>query len=405
MPQFIVNVDRLNKRNAVPESFSDKSSVIGVVNFGFRFEGEEVVGVPNAAPGPWYKDRDNSVYWGGGLKLVPVVAAPVAAPAAPVAPVAPGAAPGPAAPAALTIDGKKTFQWLSDLKIDTIWNDPNGTRGQGVTIAVLDTGYNFANNDIAASVTGVGMVGLQPPIKPDDIRNPKIRDSLGHGTYCAGIASARNSQDFVVGVAPASKLIVIKICEDGAFDQNGLEVMINGIEMAIDQGAEVISISHCMFPKDLPETPGYIDSMQQKLDAILAGKNVLIFAACGNNNFPRFIMHSEVYPASLTGCLSVGATDGGQLSPITVLSEKTIIHAQGVNVESYLLGADPVPQSGTSASTPIVAGIAALAVSKLKKKNGGWSASDLRKIIEDGDPIENGGGRKLINPTKIFEQL
>lgn len=66
-----VSVNRLNRRSRVPESFSDKSTVIGVVEHGFKFEGEQVVGTIDSALGEWYKDATGSFYWGGGLLKLP----------------------------------------------------------------------------------------------------------------------------------------------------------------------------------------------------------------------------------------------------------------------------------------------------------------------------------------------
>jgi subtilisin family serine protease len=411
MPQFIVNVDRLNKRNAVPESFSDKSSVIGVVNSGFRFEGEEIVGVPNAAPGPWYKDRDGSVYWGGGLKLVPVVAAPFAQPPAVTPPQPPPSPPSPPPPSRkLILDGKETFQWLLDLGVHDIWNASAGVRGAGVKIAVLDSGYNTKYDDLAQAVKGVNVVGLNPPLDIGDIKSDKIDDSLGHGTYCGSILASRNAGDFILGIAPDSELLVVKISETGGFKANALDIVVAGIRWAVQHGADIISISYSFFPDEITPGKAYLDGIQQQLNEILDGKKVLIFAACGNNDDPDVIQRSEKYPASLSGCISIGATDNGKLSPITVRSKKTIIHAQGVGVSAFFKDAIR-KDSGTSASTPIAAGVAALVVSRMKAKDpaGGWDPERVKALLEDGDPIQGDGPddtrRKLLNPLKIFNQL
>ena len=67
--QLIVNVKKLNKRSSVPATLAEKN-IVGTVFQGFQFEGEEVVSVPNPALGKWYKDRDGSIYWSGGLSVV-----------------------------------------------------------------------------------------------------------------------------------------------------------------------------------------------------------------------------------------------------------------------------------------------------------------------------------------------
>jgi GH25 family lysozyme M1 (1,4-beta-N-acetylmuramidase) len=68
--QLIVNVTKLNKRSYVPVSLSE-NNIIGSVQQGFRFEGTEIPDLPNPALGKWYKDRDGSCYWGGGLTIMP----------------------------------------------------------------------------------------------------------------------------------------------------------------------------------------------------------------------------------------------------------------------------------------------------------------------------------------------
>ncbi|WP_171608084.1 glycoside hydrolase family 25 protein [Limnovirga soli] len=64
-----VSVKKLNRRSGVPANLSDKTNIIGTVQQGFRFEGEEV-SVTNSALGKWYKDSAGSFYWGGGLIIL-----------------------------------------------------------------------------------------------------------------------------------------------------------------------------------------------------------------------------------------------------------------------------------------------------------------------------------------------
>ena len=67
MLQLMVIANKLNKRNKIPANLSDKNTIIGIVNKGFRFLGTEVLQVANPALGKWYRDRDGSFYWGGGI--------------------------------------------------------------------------------------------------------------------------------------------------------------------------------------------------------------------------------------------------------------------------------------------------------------------------------------------------
>lgn len=70
MPQLIVKAKKLNKRKFIPAFLPNAESIIGVVKENFTFQAEEVDIVPNPGLGKWYKDRDNSFYWGGGLNVI-----------------------------------------------------------------------------------------------------------------------------------------------------------------------------------------------------------------------------------------------------------------------------------------------------------------------------------------------
>jgi lysozyme len=67
MAQLIVNVNRLNRRNKIPDAFPDKENIIGVVKKGFRFESVEET---TNSLGKWFKDRDNAYYWSGGVLVL-----------------------------------------------------------------------------------------------------------------------------------------------------------------------------------------------------------------------------------------------------------------------------------------------------------------------------------------------
>ena len=67
MAQLIVNVNRLNRRSKIPTAFPEPLNIIGTVQKGFRFESMEET---TNALGKWYKDRDQSFYWSGGLTVL-----------------------------------------------------------------------------------------------------------------------------------------------------------------------------------------------------------------------------------------------------------------------------------------------------------------------------------------------
>ena len=70
MQRLIVKVKKLNKRKWIPTALPDLTGIIGTVNEGFTFLGEEISVLPNPSLGKWYKDQDQKFYWGGGLNVL-----------------------------------------------------------------------------------------------------------------------------------------------------------------------------------------------------------------------------------------------------------------------------------------------------------------------------------------------
>ncbi|MEO0973672.1 MAG: S8 family serine peptidase, partial [Pseudomonadota bacterium] len=106
--------------------------------------------------------------------------------------------------------------------------------GEGVTVALLDTGIDLQHPDFAHRFTeGANAVSF--------IEGESVQDGLGHGTHCAGIiagpASPRAGQRF--SVAPGVRLLVGKVLSDGGLGSD--HQVVEGIHWALHQGARVIS--------------------------------------------------------------------------------------------------------------------------------------------------------------------
>ena len=315
----------------------------------------------------WLKDGANNYYWAGGLSLD--------------------------SPSIGELTNKKSFDWFKQLNIEKIWSAYN-EMGENVTVAVLDTGFSLENKDLFSAV-------VKTNVFINYVNAPKcnnISDKNGHGTRCASIIGARNDGDYSIGIAPKCKLIIGKISCNREIRES--DSIINGIQWAIENGADIISISYGINFSTVELKKIFED----RLIKIVEGKRILIFASAGNNSDknPAF---GENYPASFASCISIGSTDDDKFSPLTLQSAATIIHAPGVNIESYGLEPIPTPETGTSFSTPIVAGIVALVVSYYKKKNNGnWSPNEIMKIIYSTSPLLI-GNKKKIDPLAIFKKL
>jgi subtilisin family serine protease len=313
----------------------------------------------------WYKGLDDSYYWSGGITSSSTL---------------------------IPTENKQSFNWFIELGIETIWKTYK-EQGENVSVALLDTGYNILNADLFPAIKDQEVI-INYPDTP--ICN-NINDFDGHGTRCLSIIGARNLYQYNIGIAPKCQLLVGKIsCEMELIDPNSI---LTGIKWAIENKADVISISfgHVFDNQDQQS------DFQNTLKEIVAGKNVLIFASAGNNirSDPAF---GENYPASFPECISVGATNNGVFDNTTLRSIFTIIHAPGINIESYDLTNKPTPESGTSFSTPIVAAIVALGISYSRRIHGNWKPNDiLNKLYNTGTPLFD--NRKLINPLEFFKQL
>nr|WP_264766199.1 S8 family serine peptidase [Marinobacter fonticola] len=120
---------------------------------------------------------------------------------------------------------------LKLLNIPSLWRI---SEGEGVKVAILDTGVSLNHPDLTGSI---------PAGNYKDFTNSPhgIADQQGHGTHCAGIVAARKNSRGVVGVAPKAELLIGKVLGD---DGSGTgENIAAGVNWAVEQGADIISMS------------------------------------------------------------------------------------------------------------------------------------------------------------------
>lgn len=218
-----------------------------------------------------------------------------------------------------------------------------GFQGQGVTVAVLDTGVDRNHPDLKDNIVdGWNFVD----------NNDDVTDKDGHGTHVAGIiAAVANNGIGIAGIAPKAKIMPIKVLTR----MGGTPVDIqNGVQFAVQKGARIISMS----------LGGYSSSIFQTImsTAITSAyfSGAVIIAAAGNENTDR-----DSYPAAYKDVIAVSAIDqSNQKASFSNYGKYIALAAPGVNILSTYPGGTYRVLQGTSMATPIVSGVAALLLSK-----------------------------------------
>ncbi|MEO3743844.1 type VII secretion-associated serine protease mycosin [Plantactinospora sp. B5E13] len=217
------------------------------------------------------------------------------------------------------------------------------SQGEGVTVAVVDTGVDphpdLRNNLLQGTDSYPGGKG-----------NGRA-DLDGHGTRMAGlvVAHGRSGNRGALGIAPQAKLLPVRVVQaPGSNDPDNLAA---GIEWATANGARVISIS---------STGTSTTRLREAVEAALQADIVVV---AGSGNRPGRILVG--FPAAYEGVVAVAAIDrNGSHSDFSVTGDKVVIAAPGEDILSTAPDGRYLSRSGTSPSTAIVAGAAALIRSK-----------------------------------------
>jgi flagellar hook assembly protein FlgD len=225
-------------------------------------------------------------------------------------------------------------------------------RGDGVTIAVIDGGFDVTHPDLADKVVGAYDVVSRTTSVTDSPSDPLP----GHGTAVASVAAASTNNGIgIAGAAPGAKLLLVKAANaSGVVTAASLAA---GILYATDHGASIISISLGDPTSDAVEA--------QAIDYATA-HNVLVVASAGNE--ATSVMQ---YPAAYPGVVAVGATrpDGSARASFSSFGPWVTVAAPGQSIPialpmKYDTHDDAVDGysvwDGTSFSAPIVAAEAAL---------------------------------------------
>ncbi|MBO4343051.1 MAG: S8 family serine peptidase [Clostridia bacterium] len=240
-------------------------------------------------------------------------------------------------------------QWsLSCSNVYSAWE--NGVYGNDVTVAVMDSGIITNHPDLQGSILeGYSTV----------TNDTNVEDKNGHGTAVSGIIAAISNGTGITGVAHRAKILPLKVTDAGSFNVSGIPTL---VEHAVSHGADVLNIS---FGVDCPEKNfDGLPTLKACIDYALEN-NVIVVAAAGNGGGSDY-----AYPASYGGVISVAnlkkvSSTSFEPADDSRANDLVTIIAPGQNMLTTYLKSYGyyAAKSGTSFSTPFVAGIAALAKS------------------------------------------
>ena len=257
--------------------------------------------------------------------------------------------------------------------VPQVWQN-YGTKGKGITVAILDTGINYEHWALGE--------GFGPGFKVAggwDVYNNDAdpMDDHGHGTHVAGIVAA--SHKYLTGVAPEATLLAYKVLGADGFSHDS--IILAGIEKAMDPNGDGN-------PSDRPDVINmslggpaeYNDPVIAAVERGVAAGTV--FAVSAGNNFGELTLGA---PAAAPSAITVAATEipdrialfssGGPVGGTWAV--KPEVAAPGVSITSSVLDDKTQSASGTSMASPHVAGVAALLLSK----HPDWTPNDVKAAL------------------------
>ena len=229
---------------------------------------------------------------------------------------------------------------------DTAWDTTLGS--SSVTVAVVDTGVQYDHPDLSGSFASDPGYDFADD---DSDPYPDAPSDEYHGTHVSGIAGGVTDNSTGTAGISNSSLINGRALDEGG--SGSTADIADAIEWAADQGADVINLSL--------GGGGYTDTMKNAV-SYATNNGALVVAAAGNDG-----SSSVSYPAAYSECLAVSALDPDEtLASYSQYGSSVELAAPGTNVLATTTEARGSYEklSGTSMATPVVSGVAGLALAQ-----------------------------------------
>lgn len=264
-----------------------------------------------------------------------------------------------------------------------------------IIVAVLDNGVNFShpaladsawrnsdeipsngldddNNGFVDDVVGWDFINNDPvplptPDGEDNDNDGEIDELLWHGTFIAGLISGNDPESGFIGVAPAAKIMALRILDsDASFNETMFPSVISAIGYAINNNANVItsSISFSGRPSQL-----FFDAVKRAIDS-----GIPFVSASGNDD------GAISYPGQIMEVLCIGATTRkSERADFSNYGDQLDLVAPGQDITSCRQDNGYLVDSGTSYAVPLVVGTIAL----MKSINASISTTEIENILNE----------------------
>lgn len=273
-------------------------------------------------------------------------------------------------PAAADPDARDDAWYLKAMDVTKAHEE---ARGDGVTVAVVDSGVDATHRDLRGQVLDGTVIGSGDGTAHDD--------TDGHGTAMASLIAGRGGgRDRVLGVAPRARILPVRLTQNGQ-GKFAMDTVYAGVRWAIDHGAKVVNLS--VGGAALLSDEQRAEVVQYALD-----HDVVLVAAAGNTGDGD---QKVTEPGAIPGVVAVSGTQRGDRfwkgsahGPEVVVAAPAqgipVAVPTGVERAGYALA------DGTSGATALVSGTVALIRSKYPRLSASNVINRLIRTSEDLGP-------------------